>query len=296
MSKFKVGDKVVPMDAMYGDLSCSIAWSNAKGMSQPFLYVNRVEKEHYVCDEVLDCLSGDHFREKDLELYKEPQFKVGDKVVPIDKTIRGGLSSSHSWNQAKCAGQPFLYISKVGDTWGELTVDYTCSQLSDSTLGDFFMEKDLIPYKETPEINIYIVDKDWFSKRRMLQKTDGFYENTKRFWGHIVMYESGKTEENYSTLFSPTGDKCNHLTEATHDHLVKALGCETIDTCPYKSLSKFGKDMHTLLDDFLQDEEARKKVSDVFCSLICKDQISLCEDCQMPKSQMRCYNCGRDDK
>lgn len=41
------------------------------------------------------------------------EFKVGDKVIPHDKTIWGDLDSSIVWKRARDKGQPYLYVATV---------------------------------------------------------------------------------------------------------------------------------------------------------------------------------------
>jgi hypothetical protein len=79
-------------------------------------------------------------------LYK---FKVGDKVVPIAKTVgRISLDMSYNWNEARATGQNFLYVNELPHTHdiGDPEYDaYICGR-KDGDSGDYFMESDLIPY------------------------------------------------------------------------------------------------------------------------------------------------------
>lgn len=75
------------------------------------------------------------------------KFKVGDKVVPISKSVGGCLDEVASWDRAQADNQEFLYVCEINS-------DYECDYVCNNTLnahGDFFMEKDLIPYVEEPD-------------------------------------------------------------------------------------------------------------------------------------------------
>lgn len=69
------------------------------------------------------------------------KFNIGDKVVPVSKTVWGCLDSSVEWHKAKEVNQPYLYVNKVeGDTilCYHKDVEYST--------GDYFAEKDLVLY------------------------------------------------------------------------------------------------------------------------------------------------------
>lgn len=79
-------------------------------------------------------------------------FKLGDRVVPISKTVPGweGLENSRNWRWAREKGQPFLYISDWND---EEDCYVVCSEnVGDD--GDFFMPEDLIPYVDQDEVSM----------------------------------------------------------------------------------------------------------------------------------------------
>ena len=51
----------------------------------------------------------------------KPMFKIGDKVIPINKTADGriqGLENSIVWKKAKNKGMAFLYIVKMSKEFG----------------------------------------------------------------------------------------------------------------------------------------------------------------------------------
>ena len=71
----------------------------------------------------------------------EPRFKVGDKVVPVSKSVCGPLSASMSWKRARDKGQPFIYVTMVGP-------NIVCHEKPTLNNGDYFLESDLRPYVE----------------------------------------------------------------------------------------------------------------------------------------------------
>lgn len=72
--------------------------------------------------------------------------KIGDKVVPIKKTVGswGDLDGSSIWKRAQARGQSFLYITGYD---ASLQCWALCVGENDH-LGDFFNESDLIPYQD----------------------------------------------------------------------------------------------------------------------------------------------------
>lgn len=71
----------------------------------------------------------------------ESKFKVGDKVVPVSKSVWG--KSSLSMNEAKKLKQPFLYVTGFQEEYNAVICDSRQSKT-----GDFFLESDLIHYVE----------------------------------------------------------------------------------------------------------------------------------------------------
>ena len=69
------------------------------------------------------------------------KFKVGDKVVPIEKSVWGGLGESEVFSTAIKLGLPYLFVTGYDAEEGAYVCDY---EQSDS--GDFFTESDLVPY------------------------------------------------------------------------------------------------------------------------------------------------------
>ncbi|MET4560789.1 hypothetical protein ABIA69_001933 [Lysinibacillus parviboronicapiens] len=74
------------------------------------------------------------------------KFNVGDKVVPINKTVEGydNLRDSKNWNKAQKVNQPFLYVQYFDDSVNA----YVCNVNEGPCEGCYFNESDLIPYKK----------------------------------------------------------------------------------------------------------------------------------------------------
>ena len=72
------------------------------------------------------------------------KYAIGNKVVPISKTVDGysGLHTSAMWTRAKEANQPFLYITSINPKYGDYSAGVTMIS------GDYFMEDDFVPYNE----------------------------------------------------------------------------------------------------------------------------------------------------
>lgn len=84
------------------------------------------------------------------------KFNVGDKVVPISKTVdwntlnrvKDHLNESGTWNRALSNEQTYLYVNSI-DRFNNL---YICSNEQGGG-GDYFHESDLTPYKTKPTKN-----------------------------------------------------------------------------------------------------------------------------------------------
>lgn len=74
----------------------------------------------------------------------ESKFKVGDKVVPVKKSVGIKLSKSINWIIAQRKEQNFLYVICYEDS------KVVCSHFPDEPDGDgdYFLESDLIHYVE----------------------------------------------------------------------------------------------------------------------------------------------------
>lgn len=89
---------------------------------------------------------------------KNEDVKIGMKVVPHSKTVRGwsGLNSSKVWRAALYYEQPYLFV--IGYKDEEECWDLSLEKDSDS--GDFFNAEDFEPYEEnkmTPETKYLVV-------------------------------------------------------------------------------------------------------------------------------------------
>lgn len=99
------------------------------------------------------------------------KFDIGDKVVPIDKTVGSTLDYSVNWSKAQDKNQPFLYVNSFEGTSG-----YACgfSNLS----GDFFNEDDLVLYEEnTIDPNL----------PKITEGQATIIEHLKESWGELAM-------------------------------------------------------------------------------------------------------------
>ena len=78
------------------------------------------------------------------------KYNIGDRVVPVRKTIWGKkLSQSVLWNQAKKIKQKFLYVTGINvEDFSGMVIPYRAHSFKDSESGDYFKESDLKPYVE----------------------------------------------------------------------------------------------------------------------------------------------------
>jgi len=82
MSKFKVGDPVVPVSKSVGSgFENSGTWNRAKERNQPFLFVVDFLGNAIVCDVNINSESGDFFLESDLIPFEE----VAARIEPKEK-------------------------------------------------------------------------------------------------------------------------------------------------------------------------------------------------------------------
>ncbi len=86
-----------------------------------------------------------------------PKYSVGDKVVPVSKSIGIGLDGS-CWKNGKKQG--FLYVSEIRTPRaGDAQPRYGCWDTKTEIFGDGFFESDLIPYVEPPKFKFKVGDK-----------------------------------------------------------------------------------------------------------------------------------------
>jgi len=77
-------------------------------------------------------------------------FKVGDKVIPISKSINGSFLGSYHIGIMKEKGLKFLYITRA-----VYEGTFSCSSSQKSGTGDWFLEEDLVLFKESREIKLF---------------------------------------------------------------------------------------------------------------------------------------------
>lgn len=73
-------------------------------------------------------------------------FKIGDRVVPHNKSVWSSLSESTHWSSAQRKNQPFLYITGFDTSEGKPVC--TCAYNNNPDDGDFFLHSDLSLYVE----------------------------------------------------------------------------------------------------------------------------------------------------
>jgi len=109
-----------------------------------------------------------------------PRFAVGDKVVPISKTVPGWEDEAPNWNNRGGKEQGFLYVRHINS---ELTREhkatvYICGAPKADSGGDYYLESDLIPYVEPPKFKFAVGD-----KVRAIAETNG--------WGKVKKGDIG---------------------------------------------------------------------------------------------------------
>jgi muramoyltetrapeptide carboxypeptidase LdcA involved in peptidoglycan recycling len=70
-------------------------------------------------------------------------YKLGDKVVPHDKSRGCNLKHSREWEKAKSNYQEFLYVTCIDDD-----NDIWCAYKNHDVQSEVFIEEDLTPYIE----------------------------------------------------------------------------------------------------------------------------------------------------
>ncbi len=77
---------------------------------------------------------------------KEPKFSVGDKVVPVSKSIYAGCCPT--WQNEKPV-YPFIYVNDIERNFNGHDIVYICNKADRRKPdGDYYLESDLIPYVE----------------------------------------------------------------------------------------------------------------------------------------------------
>lgn len=70
-------------------------------------------------------------------------YKIGDKIVPHDKSVGCSLGNSDEWEKAQASGQKFLYVTSIDDDRC-----YWCALTLNDASSEYFFEDDLTPYFE----------------------------------------------------------------------------------------------------------------------------------------------------
>lgn len=108
-------------------------------------------------------------------------FKIGDKVVPHQKTAKGweGLENSQQWKEAQMKDQPYLYIT----AYDEEEEAWLLNTENEEAEGDFFRDEDFILYTKWEVL--FIENRDDLDKRHYRKIIE---------WVEIHESEHGKNE------------------------------------------------------------------------------------------------------
>jgi hypothetical protein len=77
-----------------------------------------------------------------------PKFKVGDKVVPISKSVGCSLEHSDDWEEGKEQGYLFMKTICPETDKGIKLLGHWCAASMEKSSSSCFLESDLIPYVE----------------------------------------------------------------------------------------------------------------------------------------------------
>ena len=84
------------------------------------------------------------------------KFKINDKVIPKNKSYGIDLYSCQEWKKAINEDQFFLFIK----SYNKKEKNYFYRKNKFDLLGNFFLEKDLVYYKDSQKIIKKIFDKN----------------------------------------------------------------------------------------------------------------------------------------
>lgn len=120
-------------------------------------------------------------------------FKIGDKVIPHQKSILGPLDSSVEWIRVKDTEHPFLYITEINSTSSILILHREKGAIG---RGDYFSKEDVSLYPE------------WEVK--FLNNTDKLneYKFNPKIYEWVEIHCIDKSEH---VLYKPTGDKMDYF-------------------------------------------------------------------------------------
>lgn len=84
------------------------------------------------------------------------KFKVGDKVIPMRKSI--GCRHDRNWDEAQARGQKFMYVIRImrayevtDDGGNEGDVGYSINMIKGDISGNHYIESDLMLYMNYTE-------------------------------------------------------------------------------------------------------------------------------------------------
>lgn len=160
----KIGGKYVPHSKSvegYTQLDECNYWRDAKDNNQPFLYCVGIEDDTVVLNwKMVDDGGGNYYYASDLSPYQErlkfEDIVVGEKYVPLDKTIGCGLSSS-VWNEGKEQG--YLFCTRK-DLSTNIVILNECMDGS----GDYFAAEDLVRYVPEEASKTFEVDEEFIKE------------------------------------------------------------------------------------------------------------------------------------
>lgn len=76
------------------------------------------------------------------------EFKAGDKVIPISKTVGDSIDKCKHYKNLQAGVVKFLYVSYISNG------TYVCSSEKDAISGSYYNSKDLVPYKSNKKKKI----------------------------------------------------------------------------------------------------------------------------------------------
>ncbi len=70
-------------------------------------------------------------------------------------------------------------------------------------------------------LTVYHIDPPYEEKPKWFRKVNGVYTDFYDYWGDIVIFPKKYRQDNfYAHLFSPRGDRVNHLSASTYERFV----------------------------------------------------------------------------
>lgn len=171
--KFKVGDRVRVKEDLNAasryDEGCYFDLDMAKYRGKTGVITKEYSEDRFYLD-----LTGNRWRWSPSMLEPAeppkpvPRFSVGDKVVPVSKTVPGferDIELDIYWRKSKERGYLFVVGIEESLTKSAGKTVYMCNYPKDAIIGNYFLESDLRPYVEpekepTPEPKTVVIDND----------------------------------------------------------------------------------------------------------------------------------------